>query len=175
MCPIQQVPVQTEDSSFLVMGTSSNHTPSITVLINNLSIKSSEWLLSPSLPLFPPLFSLQPPFPPPFLTPRCPTLSPTSSSSLLPLVQPTSSPTPASDESTTSSTDTSTRRYFLRSQNREHIGGLASNPTQAEKTGRGKKFFFSKAQKRAIIDLLVGKQVSIERELRARRTLGKWP
>jgi hypothetical protein len=72
-------------------------------------------------------------------------------------------------------TNTSTRRYFLRSQNKEHTGGLALDLTPTEKTGRGRKSFFSKAQKRAKIDLLEGKHVSIERVLRARRTLGKGP
>jgi hypothetical protein len=86
LCPIQQAPIQTEDSSFLVTGTSSNPAPSIIVLINNLSFKRPEWLLSPNLPLFLPLFSLQPPFPPPSSPPRCPTLSLASSSSLLPPV-----------------------------------------------------------------------------------------
>jgi hypothetical protein len=37
-----------------------------------------------------------------------------------------------------------------------------------EKSGRGRKYFISKAQKKAKIDLLEGKQVSIERVLRAR-------
>jgi hypothetical protein len=49
------------------------------------------------------------------------------------------------------------------------------DPTPAEKSGRGRKSLISKAQKKARIDLLAGKQVSIERVLRARQTLGKGP
>jgi hypothetical protein len=173
--PDQQTPVLEGATSFPVTGTSSNPGPSIIVLINNLSIKSPEWLLSPSLPPLPPLITVLPSFPPPSLPPPMSALSPASSSSLLPLESPTSLSAPALEDSTTSSSDTSSRRYFLRSLNREHSGGLALDPTPTEKSGRGRKSLISKAQKKARIDLLAGKQVSIERALRARRTLGKGP
>jgi hypothetical protein len=42
------------------------------------------------------------------------------------------------------------------------------DPIPAEKSGRGRKSLISKAQKKSKIDLLAGKQVSIERALRAR-------
>jgi hypothetical protein len=44
-----------------------------------------------------------------------------------------------------------------------------------EKSGRGRKSYLSKAHKKAKIELLAGKQISIERVLRARRALGKEP
>jgi len=49
------------------------------------------------------------------------------------------------------------------------------DPIPADKSSRGRKLLFSKEDKRAIIDLLAGKQFSIERVLRARRNLGKGP
>jgi hypothetical protein len=82
---------------------------------------------------------------------------------------------PVLEDSTSSSSDTSSGRYFLRSLNKDHSGGLALDPIPTEKSGRGRKSLISKAQKKAKIDLLAGKQVSIERALRARRTLGKGP
>jgi hypothetical protein len=69
----QQTSVLEGATSFPVSGTSSNPGPSITVLINNLSIKSPEWLLSPSLPQLPPLnLTLPSFFPLPVLPPPLP-------------------------------------------------------------------------------------------------------
>jgi len=164
----QRSSVLAETTSFPDAGTSSNPTLYITILINNLSIKGPEWMISPSLPPLPPMGTILPSFSPPSSLPPCPSPSPTSYASFLPLKSPAMPSAPISEDSTTSLSDTSSRRYFLRSLNKEHSGGLSLDPILAEKSGRGRKTLISKAQKKAKIDLLVGKWVSIERALRGR-------
>ena len=64
------------------------------------------------------------------------------------------------------------RTYELRSRNtslepvEEYVstGGLAPNPPQ--KTKMGRKSFLSKAQRQALVDVNLGKQSTLKRELR---------
>ena len=65
-----------------------------------------------------------------------------------------------------SSPETSESGYFLQSCNKKPGGGLGKDPVPVRK-GRGRISHFSKAQSRAKNDLREGKQLSIERALRA--------
>ena len=56
--------------------------------------------------------------------------------------------------------------YFLRSGKKIHYGGLGKDSLPVS-CGRGRKSFLAKAQSRAQKDMTEGKQLSIERALRA--------
>ena len=69
------------------------------------------------------------------------------------------------EESSPSPPDSSESGYFLRSCQKQSYGlGKSSSPVRR---GRGRKTNLSKAQSRAKEDLLGGKQLSIEKALRA--------
>ena len=68
------------------------------------------------------------------------------------------------DEPPTQPTSATTG-YFLRS-GKNHLGGLGKDSLPVPR-GRGRKSFLAKAQSRAQKDLSEGKQLSIERALRA--------
>ena len=56
--------------------------------------------------------------------------------------------------------------YFLRSGTKYPLGGIGKDPPLVPR-GRGRKYFLEKAQAKAKLDLSKGKQLSIERALRA--------
>jgi hypothetical protein len=159
--------LDTGSSRSLVSGNPLLSSPPITVLIKNLTLEGNEWLealknlsLNNVSQTFPKSFSdcnkdsslLDPPPPPKRL---CLTEEASSSSSL--------------------SNESSSTRYFLRSQKRApSTGGLGKEEISSlDRGGRGRKSMFSKAQSKARIDLLAGKQQSIEWALRASKPLGQ--
>jgi len=70
------------------------------------------------------------------------------------------------DEKAVSSPENADSGYFLRSCNKKGEGGLGKDPTPMRR-GRGRISNLSKAQSKAKNDLRDGKQISIERALRA--------
>jgi len=141
--------------------------PPIIILIKNLTLKGNEWLealknlsINNVSSLFPEIFSdcnketsLSDVPPPP--KQLCLTEEASSSSSL--------------------SNESSTSRYFLRSQKgAPSTGGLGKEEISSlDKGGCGRKSLLSKSQSKGRIDLLVEKQKSIERALRASRPRGR--
>ena len=73
---------------------------------------------------------------------------------------------PSFSKSSPISTESSDSGYLIRSCSKRNHGGLGKDSVGTSK-GRGRKSHLAKAQSRARMDLLEGKQISIERELRA--------
>ena len=73
---------------------------------------------------------------------------------------------PVLPDSVSSPTESSDTRYFLRSCTKGGSGGLGRNPAVSTR-GRGGVSHLAKAQSQAKKDVLEGKQLSIDRALRA--------